>query len=205
MKTTLTCLIILAIVVISGCGQSAVTPSATPTATMGTVADIVPEPTPAANTAPTLPSTTAPAPAPAITTSTASTPVPEPEPESTPTATPAPVTEPPPKEISQEDIDAARQVVYDYWVAFNAYDLDGVLSCLEESWRQESAESLESDMGRLQAFGTALGVSEEAEPVVTPDGKIEIRIKVKTPLGSRHVLYQLIKVNSDWKICHSEG
>jgi hypothetical protein len=216
MKATLACLLILAVVIISGCGQSAATPPSTSSQATGTVAAVAPEAT-MTDTPISAPATTTSAePAPANYSSETSKPALTPEPElepfptntATPTDSATPTTEPPPEEtvseVSQADIDAARQVVFDYWVAFNAYDLDGVLSYLEDSWRQENAESLESDMGRLKAFGTTLGVSEEAEPVVTADGKIEIRIKLKTPLGSRHVLYRLTKVSNDWKICYSK-
>jgi hypothetical protein len=213
MKIIVACLLILAVVIISGCGQSTATPAATTPAT-GTVAEVAATPTSPPTAAPEVDITAtpaadiSPAAAPANTATVTSPPTvtsaaaPASEPE--PTATPSPAAEPPTDEIGQEDIDAARQVVFDYWKAFNAYDLDGVLSFLEDSWRQESAESLKSDMGQLQAFGTTLGVSEEAEPTVTPDGKVEIKIKLKTPLGSRHVTYDLMKVNGEWKICYSE-
>lgn len=107
-----------------------------------------------------------------------------------------------PPAISQEDIAAAQEVVFRYWEAFNNYDIEGVLACLEESYRLEKEASLKSDMDRMRAFNTKLGVEEEAEPAITPEGKIEIKIKLDVPLPmpDRHVSYYLEKINGEWKI-----
>ena len=105
-----------------------------------------------------------------------------------------------PATITEEDVEAARQVVFAYLEALNNYDLEGVLSFLEESWRQEREESLASEIDQMQSFGVTLGVEEEAEPTTTPEGTVEIKIKLKTPLGARHITYHLMKINDEWKI-----
>ena len=116
----------------------------------------------------------------------------------TPTAAPSPVA------ITKEDVDTARQVVFDYFEAFNQYDVEGVLAFLEESYRQDKAESIEEDIDRMKSFGAKLGVEEESEPVITPEGKIEIYIKLRTPIGAQYVTYQLLQESGEWKICLSE-
>jgi hypothetical protein len=107
---------------------------------------------------------------------------------------------PPPATITQEDVEAARQAVFAYWEAFNNYDVEGVLAFLEESYRQEREESLTSEIGQMKAFHKTIGVEEEAEPVIIPEGKVEIKMKLATPLGTKHYTYQMGKINGDWKI-----
>ena len=121
---------------------------------------------------------------------------------SQPAVAPPPTTNttPPPATVTPEDVDDARQVVFEYWDAFNSYDVERALTYLEESYRQEREEDIRSDIGRMRTFGTKLGVEEEAEPAITPEGKVEIRIKLGTPIGTRHVTYHLVKVNEEWKI-----
>jgi hypothetical protein len=107
--------------------------------------------------------------------------------------------------LSQEEIDAARQVVYDYWEAFNAYDAEGALACLEESYRQQRAEEIPGEIAQMQGAGVTLGVEEEAEPIVNADGTVVIQIKLIVPiLPDRHITYDLIKIDGVWKICGSE-
>lgn len=109
----------------------------------------------------------------------------------------------PPAPTVSEDEEAARQVVFAYWEAFNNYDVEGVLSYLEESYRLEREEGITSEIDQMQAVGVKLGVEEEAEPTTTPEGKVEIKmlIDVPMPMPDRHVTYQLEKINDEWKIC----
>jgi hypothetical protein len=107
--------------------------------------------------------------------------------------------------LSQEEIDAARQVVYDYWDAFNAYDADGALACLEESYRQVRVAEIPGEIAQMQGAGVTLGVEEEAEPIVTAEGIVVIQIKLIVPImPDRHITYDLMKVDGEWKICDSE-
>ncbi len=113
---------------------------------------------------------------------------------------------PPPATVTEEDIEAARQVVFAYLDALNSYDLEGVLACMEESWGQEREASLTSEIGQMETFGVTLGVEEEAEPAINADETIEIKIKldVPMPMPDRHVTYQLMKIDGEWKICFAE-
>jgi hypothetical protein len=107
--------------------------------------------------------------------------------------------------LSQEEIDAARQVVYDYWEAFNAYDVDGVLATLEDSYCQIRADEIPGEIGQMEAAKVQLELEEEAEPVVTPEGIVVIQIKLIVPiLPDRHITYDLVKIDGEWKICDSE-
>jgi hypothetical protein len=107
--------------------------------------------------------------------------------------------------LSQEEIGAARQVVYDYWEAFNSYDVNGVLACLEDSYCQIRADEIPGEIGQMEAAGVTLELEEEAEPVVTPEGIVVIQIKLIVPvLPDRHITYDLVKIDGEWKICDSE-
>ncbi len=113
---------------------------------------------------------------------------------------------PPPAAITGEDIEAARQTVFTYLEALNNYDLEGVLACMEESWGQEREASLTSEISQMKMFGVTLGVEEEAEPAINAGETIEIKMKL-TPsklAEPRHITYQLMKIDGEWKICFAE-
>jgi len=114
---------------------------------------------------------------------------------------------PPSDAITEEDVEAARQVVFAYLEALNNYDVEGTLAFLEESWRQEREESITNDINEMETFGVKLGIEEEAEPAIIPEGKVEIKIKLITPMfvPDRHATYHLTKINGEWKICFSEA
>jgi hypothetical protein len=107
--------------------------------------------------------------------------------------------------LPQEEIDAARQVVYDYWDACNAYDPDAAIACLEDSYRQIREADIPGEIAQMQGAGVHLDVEEEAEPVVTADGTVLIQIELDVPiLANRHIIYEVVKVDGVWKICDSE-
>lgn len=110
---------------------------------------------------------------------------------------------PPPPAITQEDIDAARQVLLEHWDARNSYDAERTLACLEESYRQEIEAEVRSEISQMQGAGITIGVEEEAEPVITDEGVIEIRVLLDLPfpIPSRHRIYYLMKLDGEWKIC----
>jgi hypothetical protein len=107
--------------------------------------------------------------------------------------------------LSAGEIDAARQVVYDYWEAFNAYDAEGVFACLEDTYYELRKDEIPGEIAQMQGAGVTLELEEEAEPVVTADGMVVIQIKLIVPiLPDRHITYDLIKIDGEWKICDSE-
>ena len=127
---------------------------------------------------------------------------------SSPTPTPEATDEaPPPDAITEEDIEAARQAVFAYREAFNNYDVEGTLAFLTESCRTEKEEGIRSDISDMESYGIHLAVEEEAEPTVTDDGKVVIYIKIDVLFpgqADRHVAYQVIEVEGEWKICDYE-
>jgi hypothetical protein len=124
----------------------------------------------------------------------------------TPEATESEKTQPP-ATTTEEDIEAARQVVFAYREAYNNYDVEGALSFLEESHRAEREDEIRSDIAQMDTYNIKLGVEEEAEPEVTADGMVAIYIKLDVPVfgqKDRHVVYKLTELAGEWKICISE-
>lgn len=104
--------------------------------------------------------------------------------------------------VTQEDVDAARQAILDYWEARNNYDVELTLSFYEESFRQEREEEVRQQINQMKMVGITVDVEEEAEPVITEEGTIEIRMKLDLPwpMGDEHITYYMMKVNGEWKI-----
>ena len=104
--------------------------------------------------------------------------------------------------ITQEDVDAARQAILDYWDARNSYDVDLILTFYEESFGVEREEEVRSQISQTQMVGMKIVAEEEAEPVITDEGTIEIRMKLNLPwpLGAEYVTYYMMKIDGEWKI-----
>jgi hypothetical protein len=109
--------------------------------------------------------------------------------------------------VIEEDIEAARQVVFAYFDALNNYDLEAALACLEESWGNEKELDLSGEIKQMKTYGVTLTVEEEAEATVTTDDRIELYIKIYVSMAlqpDRHAAYQLMEIDGEWKICHYE-
>ena len=138
-----------------------------------------------------------------------STPVPRvvPEPALEPTPEPEPIPEPEPTQApttgnsTPGNFEAARQVVYEYWAAFNSYDAERALSYYEEQYREQQREDVENKISMVKRFHVTLTVEEVSEPVLISEGKVKIEIKLGTPIGPKYSKYQLIEVEGEWKIC----
>jgi hypothetical protein len=177
MKLALACLLILALAILPACTQPAEVPP-----------DITP-PTPTQEETET----------PSLSEPTPTNPTEE-EAETPPSATNE-------ESITEEDIEAARQVVFAYWEAFNNYDVDGVLAFLEESWQEDSADDIASEIDQMKGANMTMGVEEEAEPTVTTDGTIVIKMLIDIPImimPDRHYSYYLKKIDGEWKIYYAE-
>jgi len=129
------------------------------------------------------------------------TPTPEPDPAPTPESIPEVTPAATPDNITLGDLEVARQVIYEYWAAFNSYDVEKALSYYEENYREQEREDVEYDIIRIRKFGVTLTVENVSEPVIISEGKVEIQIDLDTPIGNRHLLYELIQVDGEWKIC----
>ena len=145
--------------------------------------------------------------------------VPSEDPTATPIAaddpepTPAPVRDPDPAPVPVDDptptsdaaqADTFRQMTFDYWEAFNAYDADRVLGFLEEGYGREREEKIRGDIGRLKLFSVQLGVTEESPPSIVDEDEWEMYLTMKEPLGTRRIRMAFREVDGEWKITFSE-
>ena len=140
-----------------------------------------------------------------------SAPVEDPKPTTIPVAdpelTPVPADDPQPTSVpadEAEEVDALRQMAFDYWEAFNAYDADRVLEFLEEGYGQEREEKIRGDIGRLKLFSVQLGVTEESPPSRVDEYEREMYLTMKEPLGTRRIRMAFREVGGEWKITFSE-
>ena len=147
------------------------------------------------------------------------TPVPSEDPTPTPIAaddpdpTPVPARDPDPTPVPVDDptptsdaalADTFRQMTFDYWEAFNAYDADRVLEFLEEGYGREREEKIRGDIGRLKLFSVQLGVTEESPPSIVDEDEWEMYLTMKEPLGTRRIRMAFREVDGEWKITFSE-
>ena len=130
-----------------------------------------------------------------------------------PEPTPVPVKEPEPTPGQGDGEDATsdaaqadtfRQMTFDYWEAFNAYDADRVLGFLEEGYGREREEKIRGDIGRLKLFSVQLGVTEESPPSIVDEDEWEMYLTMKEPLGTRRIRMAFREVDGEWKITFSE-
>ena len=103
-----------------------------------------------------------------------------------------------------DEIEALRQLAFNYWEAFNSYDADQVLSYLEEDYRKERESAIRRDIGRIKLFKVKLGVSEESPPQMTGPGEGEMFLRMKEPLGTRRIRMAFREVEDGWKITYSQ-
>ena len=121
-----------------------------------------------------------------------------------PDPTPVPVDDPTPTPNAEEQADTFRQMTFDYWEAFNAYDADRVLGFLEEGYGREREEKIRGDIGRLKLFSVQLGVTEESPPSMVDEDEWEMYLTMKEPLGTRRIRMAFREVGGEWKIVFSE-
>ena len=138
-------------------------------------------------------------------------PVEDPKPTTIPVAdlepTPVLAADPEPTSVpaeEAEEADALRQMAFDYWEAFNAYDADRVLEFLKEGYGQEREEKIRGDIGRLKLFSVQLGVTEESPPSIVDEDEWEMYLTMKEPLGTRRIRMAFREVGGEWKITFSE-
>ena len=91
-----------------------------------------------------------------------------------------------------------------YWDAFNAYDADLVLSYLEESYRVTRDAPIRAEINSISAFGIQLRVQDEGPPVVLDDGKAEMFIELREPLGTRRIRIAFEQIAGEWVITFAE-
>ena len=141
----------------------------------GPVATSGPTPTPAATPAPT-PSATPP----------------------TPSATPPTPLAAPLGSIAPAEAEVLRRLAFAYWDAYNAYDIDTVLSYLEPGERAKREAGIRDEIGRLKPFGVKLGMSEKSPPVLSAPDRGEMLMTMKEPLGSRTMKMVFLHRDGKW-------
>ena len=102
-----------------------------------------------------------------------------------------------------EDVAEIRQMIAEYWQAFNDYDADRALSMLEEGYRTLEEDLIRKDIGRLKLFRVKLEVTEESPPTPNGDGHYETYINMETPIDSRQLLMVFRKIEGQWWIVYS--
>ena len=129
---------------------------------------------------------------------------------STLTATPTPTTpvmitpSPTAPLGTSAELETLRRLAFDYWAAFNSYNVENVLAYLEDSYRLERDSEIRQDLGRLKLFRVKLGVSEETPPQMTGPNEGEIFLLMKEPLGTRRIKMAFRKLDGTWKITYAE-
>ena len=102
-----------------------------------------------------------------------------------------------------ENLHPAQRVIYEYWAAFNRYNLEEALSYYEESYREPEREGVRKEINMLRTFGITLEVVAVSEPYLISEGKVELSMELNTPIGPKYNMYQLVDIGGEWKI-HQE-
>ncbi len=104
----------------------------------------------------------------------------------------------------QEETDAVRSVIREYWEGFNSYDKERVLALLTPEYHAVRSERIAADIGLLKQFRVKLGWKEESPPSLRPDGTGQAIMEIKEPLGMRRVQMEFEKRAEGWKITFVE-
>lgn len=103
-----------------------------------------------------------------------------------------------------DESDTLRKLAFTYWEAFNAYDVERVLSYLEAAYRAEREGQIRTDIGRIKTFGVKLGMSEATPPQASGDSQWEMYMNMKEPLGTRRIRMAFRQEDGAWKITYSQ-
>ena len=117
--------------------------------------------------------------------------------------TPPPTPTSPPPTATAEDVAAIRQIVTQYWAAFNEYDVDLAVTMLEPGYRAQEVELIRSDIGRMKIFRVTLDVTEKSPPTVNDDGDYQTYLSLKTPIDTRTVKMVFRRIDGQWWIVYS--
>ena len=91
-----------------------------------------------------------------------------------------------------------RRLAFAYWDAYNAYDVDRVLSYLEPSERAKREAGIRDEIGRLKTFGVKLGISEQSPPALSAPDTGEMLMTMQEPLGSRTMKMVFLHRDGKW-------
>ena len=102
--------------------------------------------------------------------------------------------------LAAADAQAVRDLMKAYWAAYNAYDADKALSCLEESYRAAEDDAVRGEIRQIKTFGVKLGVTERSAPVTTGDDRAEMYVDMKEPTGERVLVMRFARAAGVWRI-----
>ena len=102
------------------------------------------------------------------------------------------------------EVTALRELAFQYWGAFNEYDLDTVLAFLEPKYRAQREEQIREDIARLEQFSVELGVTEHIPPHLAESGQWEMYLVMETPIDIRRLRMEYLKDGDRWWITHAE-
>jgi len=107
------------------------------------------------------------------------------------------------KELSAEDIAAVRALSDAYWNAWNEYDVDKVLSMLDEPFRKERGEEIRGNVQKLDRWNMSISVSEVTPPKLDTNGEVVMYVNVKKPLSTDLTQMRFKKVGFSWIITYA--
>ena len=102
------------------------------------------------------------------------------------------------------EVTALRELAFQYWGAFNEYDVDSVLAFLESTYRAQREEPIREDIARMEQFSVELGVTEHIPPHLAESGQWEMYLVMETPIDIRRLRTEYLKDDDLWWITHVE-
>ncbi|MDA0265114.1 MAG: hypothetical protein O2803_13335 [Chloroflexi bacterium] len=91
-----------------------------------------------------------------------------------------------------------RQMAFDYWDAFNRYDVDAVLAFYEPTRGLEEEKILRRDIGLLKTFGATLLVGEKVPAFRNSRGEWEMLLLMQEPTGLRTIHMAWAAFDGQW-------
>jgi hypothetical protein len=106
--------------------------------------------------------------------------------------------------LSAQDETAVRQLAMAYWQAYNAYDADAALACLEPAYRAKREAPVRDEIGQIKTFGVKFGISEKSAPVALGPDTAEMYVSLSEPLGTRLIRMDFVRTSGGWLITFAE-
>jgi hypothetical protein len=121
-------------------------------------------------------------------------------------ASPTPAVSPPwsGRPMSAAEQEAVRRVLTVYWAAYNDYDAERAIACLDESYRPAKEPVIRGEIRRLRTFSVTLGVREKSPPILIGPDEAEVFLSMSTPTGPRTVQMRFVRRDDTWAISYSE-
>jgi hypothetical protein len=118
-----------------------------------------------------------------------------------------PLVPPPPASaspLSPQDEAAVRQLGLAYWTAYNDYDADAALACLEPSYRATRDAAVRDEIGQIRFFGVKFGLAVKNGPVALGPNIAEMYVTLTEPLGTSLIRMDFERTADGWLITFAE-